>query len=259
MHCIQGCFLHCILVRIIRNSVLNVLCSLLLWTSSRDFSWDMLNLRPHPRPTKWKLTRPQEIHRHSKCSELIPLVYSNLLLVCTCHKVFWISFTWPFCKVTKGNQSVSKFIIALLGRQLVHPTKCVTRSVPCPFQRAVQSHFLDFPVGSDSKETSCQAGDRSSIWVEKIPWRKEWLPTPVFLPREFHQQRSLVGYSPWGCKKVRHNWATYIFLDFRISGFHYIQPFRKVLYHIPYFLFLTVEMAFLNPFINFWIYYKSNL
>ena len=29
------------------------------------------------------------------------------------------------------------------------------------------------------------------------PWRREWLPTPVFLPGEFHGQRSLVGYSPW--------------------------------------------------------------
>ena len=34
-------------------------------------------------------------------------------------------------------------------------------------------------------------------WVRKIPWRREWLPTPVFLPWEFHGQRSLVGYSPW--------------------------------------------------------------
>ena len=34
--------------------------------------------------------------------------------------------------------------------------------------------------------------------VEKVPWRREWLPTPVFLPGEFHGQRSLAGYSPWG-------------------------------------------------------------
>ena len=38
------------------------------------------------------------------------------------------------------------------------------------------------------------------LWVGKIPWRKEWLPTPVFLPRESHGQRSLVGYSPRGHK-----------------------------------------------------------
>ena len=38
-------------------------------------------------------------------------------------------------------------------------------------------------------------------WVRKIPWRKEWLPTPVFLLGEFLGQRSLVGYSPQGHKQ----------------------------------------------------------
>ena len=37
-------------------------------------------------------------------------------------------------------------------------------------------------------------------WVGKIPWRRAWQPTPVFLPGETHGQRSLVGYSPWGHK-----------------------------------------------------------
>ena len=35
-------------------------------------------------------------------------------------------------------------------------------------------------------------------WVGKIPWRRKWLLTPVFLPGESHGQRSLTGYSPWG-------------------------------------------------------------
>ena len=38
-------------------------------------------------------------------------------------------------------------------------------------------------------------------WVGKIPWRREWQPTPVFWPGEFHELRSLVRYSPWGCKE----------------------------------------------------------
>ena len=38
-------------------------------------------------------------------------------------------------------------------------------------------------------------------WVRKIPWRREWLPTPVLLPGEFHGQRSLAGYGPWGGKE----------------------------------------------------------
>ena len=35
----------------------------------------------------------------------------------------------------------------------------------------------------------------------KIPWRRTWQPTPAFLPGEFHGQRSLAGYSPWGRKE----------------------------------------------------------
>ena len=38
-------------------------------------------------------------------------------------------------------------------------------------------------------------------WVRKIPWRRKWQSTPVFLSGEPHEQRSLGGYSPWGCKK----------------------------------------------------------
>ena len=38
-------------------------------------------------------------------------------------------------------------------------------------------------------------------WVGKIPWRRKWQPTPVFLPGEFHGQRSLAGYSPWDGKE----------------------------------------------------------
>ena len=39
-------------------------------------------------------------------------------------------------------------------------------------------------------------------WVGKNPWRRAWQPTPVFLPRESHGQRSLVGYGPWGHKEL---------------------------------------------------------
>ena len=50
-------------------------------------------------------------------------------------------------------------------------------------------------------------------WVRKIPWRREWQPTPVFLPGEFHGLRSLVGYSPWGYKESDTNkWLTLIII-----------------------------------------------
>ena len=39
-----------------------------------------------------------------------------------------------------------------------------------------------------------------NLWVRKIPWKKAWPPTPIFLHRESHEERSLVGYSSWGLK-----------------------------------------------------------
>ena len=43
---------------------------------------------------------------------------------------------------------------------------------------------------------------RFNPWVRKIPWRRAWQPTPIFLPGESHGQKSLAGYSPWGCKDL---------------------------------------------------------
>ena len=40
---------------------------------------------------------------------------------------------------------------------------------------------------------------RPETWIRSLGW--EWQPTPVFLPGESHGQRSLGGYSPWGCKE----------------------------------------------------------
>ena len=39
--------------------------------------------------------------------------------------------------------------------------------------------------------------------VGEIPWRRKWQPTPVFLTGKFHGQKSLMGYSSWGCKETR--------------------------------------------------------
>ena len=59
--------------------------------------------------------------------------------------------------------------------------------------------------GSEVKASACNAGDLGSIpglgRIGKIPWRRNWQPTPVFLPGKSHGRRSLVGYSPWGCKE----------------------------------------------------------
>ena len=59
-----------------------------------------------------------------------------------------------------------------------------------------------FPGDSEGKVASYNAGGpRFHPWVRKTPWRRTWQPNPVFSSREFHGQRSLVGYSPWGRKE----------------------------------------------------------
>ena len=56
--------------------------------------------------------------------------------------------------------------------------------------------------GIDGKASAYNAGDPGSIpWFGKIPSRREWQPIPVFLAGEFHRERSLAGYSPWGHKE----------------------------------------------------------
>ena len=66
--------------------------------------------------------------------------------------------------------------------------------------------FLGLPGGASDKEPTCQCRRQKKLrfcsWVGRIPWRRAWQPTRVFLPRESHGLRSLVGYSPGGCKEL---------------------------------------------------------
>ena len=65
------------------------------------------------------------------------------------------------------------------------------------------SNHWSFPRGSDGKTTCLQCWRPGfNPWVGKIPWRRKWQPTPVFLPGKSNGQRSLVGYSPWGRKEL---------------------------------------------------------
>ena len=62
-----------------------------------------------------------------------------------------------------------------------------------PFQYAWAS-----PVAQTVKNLPAMRRPGFHSWVGKIPLRRAWQPTPVFLPGESHGQRSLAGYSPWG-------------------------------------------------------------
>ena len=65
--------------------------------------------------------------------------------------------------------------------------------------------YIWLPGWHSGKESDCQCRRRKrqqfDPWVRKIPWRRKWQPTPIFLPGKFHRLRSLAGYSPWGHKE----------------------------------------------------------
>ena len=67
----------------------------------------------------------------------------------------------------------------------------------CPIQAFSATHIFNGELVKNlpaMKDTPVQSLDQED------PWRRKWQPTLVFLLRESVGQRSLVGYSPWGCK-----------------------------------------------------------
>ena len=70
-------------------------------------------------------------------------------------------------------------------------------------------NIRELPLWLSGKKATCQCRrHRSNPWVGKIPWRKKWQHTPVFLTGESHEQRSLTGYRPWESQRVGHDWVT---------------------------------------------------
>ena len=68
-----------------------------------------------------------------------------------------------------------------------------------------------FPSGTSDKESACQYRRQKRLgfspWLGKIPWRRKWQPTPVFLPENFYGQEP-GGLQSMGSQRVRHDLAT---------------------------------------------------
>ena len=87
------------------------------------------------------------------------------------------------------------------------------------------------------KESTCQCRRHKGLWfnpwVRKIPWKRKWQPTPVFLPGKSHGQRSLAGHSPWGPQKSQTRttaqWLAHS--RHRVNGSCYQQS-REVCLHL---------------------------
>ena len=193
----------------------SLLWSGFLWLWSRG-SWaqGLTLLRwAHYFVTLWRLQSPGEEPHALGYSffQLFPLITCSLVhsafvyFQCiSCHHLqlsFLKAQHWPLC------QSSLLFSASLPGTE---PWPSHWR-VRFPGVAAFYPMLKGFPGGASGKESTCQCR-RHRRWgfdpcMGKIPWRRKWQPTPVFLPRKSLGQRSLVGYSPWCCKRVRHDWA----------------------------------------------------
>ena len=103
-----------------------------------------------------------------------------------------------------------------------------------------QKYTVDFPVvhpmvhslpyNDSDKESTCQCRRlKFKPQFREIPWSRKWQPTTVFWPGKAPGQRSLVGYSPWGCKRVEDNSATeqQMYNTYFLSLPNLTPPFRR--------------------------------
>ena len=141
-------------------------------------------------------------HYYQYCCDHPPLFngscqsFLNLMYPHTCFSFnlrnHWICFKYP-------NYFYCKFYCSGYQVYMLSAVFCI--------ETILNRHQLyltsGFPGGSEVKVSACSVGDLGSIpgSGRKIPWRRNWQPTPVFLPGESHGRRSLVGYSPRGRKE----------------------------------------------------------
>ena len=122
--------------------------------------------------------------------------------------------TWALCAGNSRSSWEEKAKLwhaglpSIVGKALLYPEVQLYKPASADTVTSQSYVTLSFPV---VKNWPANAGDTGNCefdpWVWKIPWRRAWQPTPVFLPGESHGQRSLAGCSSWG-RRVRQDWAT---------------------------------------------------
>ena len=128
-----------------------------------------------------------------------------------CTLSLWISYGLPypmkpFKLMTFGSKHIDKLFNChpLLQQYYVNDFISQLEVLKGKERVSVPSHrsCWGFPAGTNGKEPACPCRRHKrpgfASWVGKIPWRRVWQPTPVFLPGKSHGQRSLESYSPWG-------------------------------------------------------------
>ena len=117
--------------------------------------------------------------------------------------------TWPACPTTEEGWRLGKLRFRELGggphfiSSYHFPPFNLIFSLSFSFSHTcLNIQNPRFPGGSIIKESACNAGDLGfHLWVGKVPWRRAWQPTPVFLPGEPPGQRSRACCGPQGRKE----------------------------------------------------------
>ena len=133
----------------------------------------------------------------------------------------WNLFQYAFAVQVKWSMYYST-LKPINNTFLKYGTDCLKKK-----KKKSVSFQKEFPILKASlviqmvKNTPTMQETQLQSRVQEDPWRRDWLPTPVFLLGEFHGQRSLVAYSPQG-RRVRDNWVTNTF-TFTLSPYFETQ------------------------------------
>ena len=161
-------------------------CLYWAWHTYQSVYW-VNSLRPHGlQPARLPCPSPSPGAYSNSCpwsQWCHPTVSSSVVPLWSCLQSFPASGSLMSQLFVSGGQSV--------GASVSAPEHACILLIPTRSQ----------PLGgANCKEPACQCRRpkrrRFDPWVGKSPWRREWLPTPVFLPGESHGQRSLAGCSP---------------------------------------------------------------
>ena len=97
---------------------------------------------------------------------------------------------------------LSSFVITSYQRAIILQLKMNLKIIKlAPLYIHEPILYMSFSGGASGKEPACQCRRHKGHRFDPRLWRRAWKPTPVFLPRESLEQKSLAGYSPWGHKE----------------------------------------------------------
>ena len=171
-----------------------------LWDVSTDPSWDITVRRSRLFPNSWHPTFNINLILFLSLGKALPSVRWHLSREALLQRLWKVKEHLNFTLAAKRSYTIAgsclKVTLSLVFSQLHFFRHSSIHQI---FLEHL-IHVKSFAGGSAVKTLPARQQTMLETWVQslgrKIPWRRAWQPTPVFLPAESHGQRSLVGYSP---------------------------------------------------------------